>query len=325
MEINWKEIEPSMFEKLVRDLLDNLGLVQVTHLGRPGDENVDVFAHEIFYSPRGRTINERVMIQVKRTLTAKMTSTEFLSIISDATNQNFNHLIIICISGYTSGVKDRYITYISNKKSPSIELWEKEQVELYLFRFPHLLRYFSNQKIAQNNDTQLLLEEKIDKLWNMMRKDWLEGGERATYKQFEFLPNFSDLVNYLIEIDKDYSLLKEFFAFDSYKIVLNKSTEPEINKMGSPILIILSTYSPDTSKLIPGSMMSFDSHLVNLVNTVQTVLFFTLKNRDRDDETSLKRNLTFLNRYGFSIDFDDIDRIVVEKKLSPIFLEKIYL
>jgi len=137
MSVNWKLISPENFEKLIRDLLDQIGLQDVCHLGRSGDENIDVLAKEVFKSKRGHIITKSVMVQVKRYLSGKLAPKEYHEILNDAKNHNIDHLIVISLVGYTSGVKYRYLTYKRSNQYPTIELWDKDQIESYIFQFPH--------------------------------------------------------------------------------------------------------------------------------------------------------------------------------------------
>ncbi len=322
MIIDWKTIKPDNFEKLVRDLLDQIGLQEVINIGRAGDENLDILAKETYQSKRGYTITKNVMVQVKRYLARKMNPSEFFNIINDAKNQNIDHLVIVNLSGFTSGVKDRYLTYTNKRNKPTIELWEKNQIESYIFRFPHLLRYFSAKLDKIDSNTKESILKELKKRWSELSKAWLNGGSLDLYKEKFYNPDLYLIIKGLISLTKDFEIIKEYNFYEKYYLsVLNRSIYPEISHLGSPILFYITTYNPTIlcqSYFLKNQMFP---ELEMFMEKINFEIAFTLQTVDIEDRIEYHKFLSIIGKNGIMLDYNDIDSIVKTGNLNSIIIQ----
>ncbi len=322
MIIDWKTIEPDNFEKLIRDLLDQIGLQEVSLLGRPGDENIDILAKETYQSKRGFTMIKEVMVQVKRYISRKMNPSEFYNIIEDAKNHNVEHLIIINLSGFTSGVKDRFLTYNNNRNKPTIELWEKNQIESYIFRFPHLLRYFSVEFVELDLNTKKSILKELVKSWDELSKVWLSGGFLDTYKEKFYNPHFYSIIKGLISLTNGFEILKEFNSTEKYYItLLNRSIYPEISQLGSPILFYITTYNPTILSLSYFLTNQMFPELEMLMDKKKIMIAFTLQTVDIENRKDFHIFLNTIGKDGIILDYNDVKSIIKTGNLNSIIIQ----
>ncbi|OLS19078.1 MAG: hypothetical protein HeimC3_47510 [Candidatus Heimdallarchaeota archaeon LC_3] len=324
MDLDWEEISADNFESFCRDLLVILKFHEVIKLGRVGDESIDIIANEYYKSERGRVVKNRVMVQVKRYLARKLQKNEFFDILNDARNNKVNHIIIICLSGFSKGVLDRYKTFLDKENKITLELWDKELIESFVFSNPQLLRYF-----PQYTDTiKGITDEKkleIKDYWNELNDLWSHYGKSHTYKEENVNPSFSKFIKEIISIYYDFLIIDELNVVTTYLLIINRSNEPEISKIGSPLLFVISTYSPLIFSQQLGLRTDLFPKLMTFLKMCSGIFAFTLQNIDESDRKDFHNHIQLNGKKGAMFDYRDLNQLIHDFDLNMMIIKNLLL
>jgi len=164
----------------------------------------------------------------------------------------------------------------------------------------------------------------MKKNWKTLRKDWENGGNRLTFKNQIFNPRLSSILKALIHVSNDFFIVEEINFLDIYILCLNRSIEPEITRLGSPILIVACIYNPNILSTQILMRMDLNPKISSIMHNVESIIAITLETVDEGDISDFKRNLNHIGKKGVILDIYDINSMVLDGCLISTLIRKVH-